>query len=92
LFGEQCSRCHANVARGLAPDLRRMTSQDHQSFDDVVLHGQRGGAGMGRFDDLLDEADARAIHAYLVDLAWRDFQGQQLGRPAEVRSLPSKPN
>jgi len=92
LFGAQCSRCHANVARGLVPDLRRMSSEDHQSFEDIVLRGQRVDAGMGRFDDVLNPADVRAIHAYLIDLAWTDFEAQQRGRVVRIKSLPPKAN
>ncbi len=92
LFGEQCSRCHANVARGLVPDLRRMTSQDHQAFADIVLRGQRSYAGMGRFDDVLSAADVRALHAYLVDQAWIAFRAQQQGAAPTGPALPPKPN
>jgi hypothetical protein len=28
-------------------------------------------AGKGRFDDVMSEADAHALHPYLIDQAWR---------------------
>jgi quinohemoprotein ethanol dehydrogenase len=88
LFMTQCGRCHANVARGLVPDLRRMSPQTHKDFADIVLRGQRLPAGMGRFDDVLDEADARAIHAYLIDQA----QAAYGGRAGNVPQQPRKAN
>jgi quinohemoprotein ethanol dehydrogenase len=39
----------------------------HQMFKDVVLSGALGPAGMGKFSDLLSDADVDAIHAYLID-------------------------
>jgi quinohemoprotein ethanol dehydrogenase len=92
LFAQQCSRCHANVARGLVPDLRRMSPEVHRTFDDIVLKGQRKDAGMGRFDDVLDAADARAIHAYLVDQAWAAFRAQQHGAVPSAPAMPPKPD
>lgn len=29
--------------------------------------------GMGRFDDVLSQADAEAIHAFLVEQEWKAF-------------------
>ena len=32
---------------------------------------------MPQWDDVLDEAESDAIHAYLVDLSWRAYQAQE---------------
>jgi len=90
LFAAQCSRCHANVARGLVPDLRRMTPQTHAAFEDIVLGGALAGGGMGRFDDVLTAADAGAIHAWLVDQAWAAYRAQASGQA--LARLPPKAN
>jgi quinohemoprotein ethanol dehydrogenase len=89
LFAAQCSRCHANVARGLVPDLRRMAPGTHEAFDDIVLRGALSGGGMGRFDDVLTPLDVRAIHAWLVEQAWVAYLS-----PAQTQKsrLPPKPN
>jgi quinohemoprotein ethanol dehydrogenase len=89
LFMMQCGRCHANVARGLVPDLRRMSPQTHKDFEDIVLRGQRVPMGMGRFDDILSQADVAAIHAYLIDLARQAYSAQQKG--ASGAAGPSAP-
>jgi hypothetical protein len=36
---------------------------------------------MGRFDDVLNRADAAAIHAYVIDESWKAWTAQQ-GQPA----------
>lgn len=92
LFASQCSRCHANVARGLVPDLRRMAAGTHGAFDEIVLRGALQGSGMGRFDDVLSEADAHAIHAYLIDEAWKAYRARGRGTGLEQRALPPKAN
>jgi quinohemoprotein ethanol dehydrogenase len=70
LYTRFCSRCHA-FGRGLLPDLRRMSAPTHQLFYDIVLRGAYQAKGMARWDDVLTQADAQAIHAYVVDQAWQ---------------------
>jgi quinohemoprotein ethanol dehydrogenase len=70
LYNRYCARCHM-FGRGLVPDLRRMAPETHAEFYDILLKGARLDAGMARFDDVLKPADARAIHAYLIDQAWQ---------------------
>lgn len=70
LYNRYCGRCHA-FGRALLPDLRRLSPATHGIFYDIVLRGAYQGKGMARWDDVLTEADAHAIHAYLVDQAWQ---------------------
>jgi len=79
LFAENCGICHQNVPRSGAPDLTRMSPAVHQTFNDIVLHGQRRALGMPQWDDVLSEADADAIHAYLISLAWDAYRAEQAG-------------
>ncbi len=65
-FAEQCSRCHV-FGPSVTPDLRKLPPAVHAAFEAIVLKGVLGAAGMERFDDLLSEADVKAIHAYLID-------------------------
>ncbi|MDE2340250.1 MAG: c-type cytochrome, partial [Alphaproteobacteria bacterium] len=62
-----CALCHANQARSITPDLRRMAPETHKVFDEIVLRGLYVPAGMPRWDDVLKPADAAAIHAWLID-------------------------
>jgi quinohemoprotein ethanol dehydrogenase len=76
LYNRFCGRCHM-LDRGILPDLRRLTPAKHELFYDIVLNGVLAGAGMARWDDVLSRADAEAIHAYVVDEAWRAFEAQK---------------
>lgn len=70
LYNRFCSRCHV-FGRGVLPDLRRLDPATHQIFDVIVRGGAYASKGMGRFDDVLSEADVHAVHAYLIDQAWQ---------------------
>ena len=79
LFAENCSICHQNVPRSGVPDLRRMSAPAHATFNDIVLRGARRPLGMPQWDDVLDDDDADAMHAYLISIAWEAYRAQQAG-------------
>jgi len=74
VYAQQCSSCHGERARGGVKDLRRMTSATHAEFYDIVLRGTRREAGMASFGDVLTQADAEAIHAYLIRRTNEDWE------------------
>ena len=61
------------------PDLRRMAPATDRIFYDIVLNGAYVGKGMARWDDVLSQADAVAIHAYIVDAAWAAYSAARAG-------------
>jgi quinohemoprotein ethanol dehydrogenase len=69
LYGQWCRICHGGnvVSSGMTPDLRYMSAQTHASFNDIVVRGAR--PGMPPFADVVSDADADAIHAFLIDRA-----------------------
>ena len=73
LFGETCSRCHGENARGGVKDVRYMTPETHAQFNAIVIDGIRKDKGMVGFADILTPADADAIHAYLIARANEDY-------------------
>jgi quinohemoprotein ethanol dehydrogenase len=73
LYNRFCGRCHI-FGRSILPDLRRLNPAEHQIFYDIVMNGLLAPAGMGRWDDVLSRADAEAIHAYVVDEAWKAYR------------------
>ena len=77
LFKAHCSSCHLNVPGTLAPDLRRMTPETHEAFQQIVLGGALINAGMPPWDDVFGPADAEAIHAYLISISWDAYNKQQ---------------
>lgn len=76
LFGANCASCHVNEAGSLAPDLRRMSPETHQGFQEIVLGGAMVNGGMPPFDSVLSVEDANAIHDYLISLCWQAYNAQ----------------
>ena len=76
LFGTSCRTCHAMIPGGVSKDLRRMDAATHASFDAIVRGGAYKSRGMPQWDDVLSAADAEAIHAYLINLAWEGYRAQ----------------
>jgi len=74
LFQRNCAKCHTNTGEGNVPDLRRMSASTHAQFPDIVLKGTRASRGMGSFSSLLFSGDVQAIHDYLIDLAWKQYE------------------
>lgn len=73
LFAQTCSVCHGANAIGGVADLRHMDAETHGKFNQIVLEGLYLDKGMGRFDDLLDQEQADAIHNYLIARANEDW-------------------
>jgi quinohemoprotein ethanol dehydrogenase len=67
LYGQWCRICHGGnvISSGMTPDLRYMSAETHTAFNDIVVRGARN--GMPPFADVITDADADAIHAFLID-------------------------
>lgn len=69
LYMRYCSVCHgvAVISGGAVPDLRHtaMTSSA-DAFQSIVLEGAYLDKGMASFSEVLSEADAEAVRAYIV--------------------------
>jgi quinohemoprotein ethanol dehydrogenase len=77
LFVQNCMTCHFNAPRGYPPDLRRMSAERHQLFNDIVLKGLLRPLAMPQWDDVLSEQEVEAIHAYIISLSWNAYNAQQ---------------
>jgi quinohemoprotein ethanol dehydrogenase len=68
VYQRVCARCHGShaISGSGVPDLRKMSSQTRAQFMDIVLKGARSERGMGSFADIVSEADAQEIEAYLL--------------------------
>jgi quinohemoprotein ethanol dehydrogenase len=90
LFFQNCVICHSNQPRSITPDLRRMSKDTHDAFEQIVLDGLYVPAGMPRWDDLLKRDEARAIHAYLIDeqakTRARELELKKRGLPLDTKS------
>jgi quinohemoprotein ethanol dehydrogenase len=80
LFGETCSRCHGENARGGLKDLRFMSAETRAQFKDIVIGGIRKDKGMVGFADILTNEDADAINAYLVARANEDWKDEAFAK------------
>ncbi|MFP4004646.1 MAG: PQQ-dependent dehydrogenase, methanol/ethanol family [Alphaproteobacteria bacterium] len=71
LYHGFCAQCHGIgvVGGGVIPDLRHSERQVHERWKEIVLEGERADAGMAGFSRWLGEAEAQAIHAYVVKRA-----------------------
>jgi quinohemoprotein ethanol dehydrogenase len=71
LYNSYCSGCHAITLEAMngIPDLRYMHSSRHEGFKQIVLGGALRGVGMVSFAEVLDERQADAVHAYILDVA-----------------------
>ena len=59
---------------GGIPDLRYMPASVHQQWPGIVLDGSRRPMGMPGFRDSgLSVEDSEALHAYVVDAAWKAY-------------------
>jgi mono/diheme cytochrome c family protein len=59
-----------------------MPAESHITFNDIVLNGLKMMTGMPPFGDALSQADATAIHAYIVEEAKDNPFPEPEGRPA----------
>ena len=73
LYQQTCVRCHGEDAIGGVKDLRWMTKETHDLFNQIVLDGIYREKGMVGFADVLKKEDADAIHQYLIARANEDY-------------------
>lgn len=69
LYHTWCSSCHgSDVHSGSSvPDLKYLPAASHSRWNLIVREGVYATVGMPGFKDILSEADARALHGYVVN-------------------------
>jgi quinohemoprotein ethanol dehydrogenase len=80
LYLQECARCHV-FGPSVTPDLRHLSRAQHSVFKDIVFGGAVASTGMESFADILAEEEVEAIHAFLIDEAWKDYRAERL-RPS----------
>jgi hypothetical protein len=68
------------VGGGAVPDLRRLPRGFHDSFQQIVRGGALESVGMPGFGDVLEEADATAIQAFVIEKAIEDRELREAPR------------
>jgi quinohemoprotein ethanol dehydrogenase len=80
------------VENGAVPDLRYAPPQVHRQWHAIVLNGSHWDQGMPGFADppkfafphmKMTVEDADAIHAYIIDQAWKAYNGEQENEPSK---------
>ena len=82
LFEEySCGLCHGSGALGprigaSTPDLRYASPDTHKNFKEIVLKGSRAITGMLPHEDFLSDAQADAIHSFVLSRQWELYNAQ----------------
>jgi quinohemoprotein ethanol dehydrogenase len=80
------------VLDGGIPDLRYAPVEVHQGWDDIVLGGTHWDQGMPGFADppkfafphwKMTKQEADAVHAYVIDAAWKAYDEEQAQKTAK---------
>jgi quinohemoprotein ethanol dehydrogenase len=89
LYHTYCATCHGPgaTASGTLPDLRYMAHETHAVWDAIVRGGAFAGKGMVGFASVLDEAQSRAVHAYVINQALTGIEFCQTNYPKEFPEL-----
>ncbi len=76
LYLERCSWCHGfdTAGTGSFPDLKYASAATHTIWNAIVLDGAYFEKGMPAFGELLNEDDAQAIRAYVLQQAQAAFE------------------
>jgi quinohemoprotein ethanol dehydrogenase len=63
-----CRTCHgfSVISGGMMPDLRYMSADTREQFDDIVLGGTRAEQGMASFANKISKEQNDAIYAYIL--------------------------
>ncbi len=74
LYGEYCAFCHGTAVRAgpALPDLRMMSNDTHELFQEIVYQGILSEKGMSSFSDVLSERDVENIYHYIINTAVND--------------------
>ena len=62
---------------GAVPDLRYLPAEVHEEWHGIVLGGNRRANGMPEFSASIGVEDSEALHAYVIDAAWKAYEKQQ---------------
>ena len=80
LFAANCTRCHSNDERSLALNLRRMSPESHEAFQQIVIDGVLQRGGMPLWKGFLSPQEVDDIHAYLISISWDAYRAQSAAK------------
>ena len=78
IYANYCAICHGSGVHGKTiSDLRYMSKETHEYFNEIVLNGMLEENGMKGFSDILNEKNAFEVYSYIVDVATKERSLQQ---------------
>ena len=78
IYANYCAICHgAGVHGRTISDLRLMSHDTHELFNEIVLYGLFEENGMKGFSDILTEKSAFQVYSFIVDTATKERLAQQ---------------
>ncbi len=78
IYANYCAICHGSGVHGKTiSDLRYMSSNTHEYFNEIVLNGMLEENGMKGFSDLLSDKNVFEVYSYIVDVATKERLAQQ---------------
>ena len=78
IYANYCAICHGSGVHGKTiSDLRYMSEETHEYFNEIVLNGMLEENGMKGFSDILNEKNAFEVYSYIVDVATKERSLQQ---------------
>ncbi|MBV1880516.1 MAG: PQQ-dependent dehydrogenase, methanol/ethanol family [Pseudomonadales bacterium] len=77
-YHENCVYCHGPgaISSPAMRDLRYMNKATHEQFMAIVMEGSMEGIGMPNYSDMINEEEAKAVHAYLIALAHKTLESE----------------
>ncbi len=86
-YHAQCVYCHGPgaISTPTLADLRYMSAETHDNFNQIVMNGTQLHKGMMGFSDVLSEQDVEDIHAYLAYLGQQALKREN--QPKLIKQL-----
>ena len=73
IYAQYCGACHGAGVRGKSiVDLRHLTIDKHEIFNEILLEGILEENGMANFSSILTEQEVNQVHNYIIDRATKD--------------------
>ena len=78
LYSIYCGACHGAGVRGKSiVDLRYLTKEKHEMFNEIVLEGLLEQNGMANFSSLINKKETDQIHSYIITTATKARETQK---------------
>ena len=78
LYSNYCGACHGAGVRGKSiVDLRYLTKEKHEMFNEIVLEGLLEQNGMANFSSLINKKETDQIHSYIIATATKARETQK---------------